>query len=62
MAISWTFSHNPFVKFHGEKIVSLIMLYPNRYYNEVCYAGTILYVILYDKEIHLVKQILKKSL
>ena len=23
MAISWTFSHNPFVKFHGKKIVSL---------------------------------------
>ena len=37
------------------------MLYPNRYYNEVCYARTILYVILYDKEIHLVKQILKKA-
>ena len=53
MAYSWTFSHNPFVKFHGKKNCEP-MLYPNRYYNEVCYAGTILNVILYDKEIHLV--------
>ena len=45
MTISWSFSYNSFVKFHGKKIGSHNMteLYPNLCYNEVCYEGTALF-------------------
>ena len=45
MTISWSFSNNSFVKFHGQKLEShnMTTLYPNPCYNEVCYIGTALY-------------------
>ena len=35
--ISWSFSYNPFVKFHGKNFGScnMTMLYPNPHYDEV---------------------------
>ena len=46
MTISWSFSYNSFVKFHGKKIGShnMTLLYPNTFYSEVCYKGTALYL------------------
>ena len=45
MTISWSFSFNSFVKFHGEKIWShnITVLYANLCYNQVCYEKTALY-------------------
>ena len=39
MTMSWSFSCNSFVKFHGKKfgIHNMSVLYPNPSYNEVCY-------------------------
>ena len=46
MPIEWSFSYNSFVKFHINKILEAIVLYPNPYYNKVCYKGTALYTAL----------------
>ena len=48
MTIQWSFSYNSFLKFHGKKNESHNMngLYPNQYYNKVCYIGTPLYKTL----------------
>ena len=44
MTILWSFSYNSIVKFHGQKIGSLMtVLYPNMCYNEVCCKGTALF-------------------
>ena len=42
MTVSWSFSYNCFVKFHGIKIGShnRTIPYPNLCYNEVCYKRT----------------------
>ena len=47
MTISWSFSHESFVKFHGKKKIGsyMTMLYPNACYNKVCYIGTALYLV-----------------
>ena len=45
LTISWSFSYNIFVKFHGKKIVSynMTLIYPNLCYDEVCYKETAMY-------------------
>ena len=44
--ITWSFSYNSFVKFHGKKFVylNMTMIYPKPCYNEVCYKDTALYM------------------
>ena len=50
MTISWSFPYNPFVKFHNEKIgshnVTVLKFYSYLCYNEMCYNGAALYIIL----------------
>ena len=52
MTITWSFSNNSFVKFHGKIFFGsyiMTMIYPNLWYNKVYYKGTALYfdLILY---------------
>ena len=46
--IQWSFSYNFFEKFHGKRNLEATtfksVLYPNPYYNEVCYKVTVLYL------------------
>ena len=53
MTILWPFFYNSLVKVHGKKIGShsMIMLYPNLWYIEMCYEGTALYVVNSQKNI-----------
>ena len=48
MTISWSFSYNYFVKFHGKTFGSpnMTMLYLNLCYNKVCYKETALYLLI----------------
>ena len=48
MTISWSFSYNSLVKFHGRKKMrarpECDHVIPNLCYNELCYKGTSLYM------------------
>ena len=46
MTFARKFSYDPFVKFYSKKFGShnMVILYPNPFYNKVCYKGTAVYL------------------